>query len=80
MTSPLDAAHSLPAEVVTPAAVELDSGAQGVLLALRTETGTIVYAELLPAEADVLSDRLGRLAYDAKQVNEQRRGGGLSGR
>lgn len=74
MTNPLpDAANSVPAEVITPTTVERDNGAQGVLLALRTETGTIVYAELLPAEADVLSDRLGRLAYDARQVNEQRR-------
>jgi hypothetical protein len=65
-----DASNSVPAEALTPELVNEGGGYQKVRVRLRTETGTIVYADLLPAEASAIAGRVGRLAYSAKANND----------
>lgn len=61
--------NSVPASARAPEIITEEGGGQRVRLALETETGTIVFVDLLPAEADALSGRLGRLGYQAKEHN-----------
>lgn len=66
-------ARTLQAEALSPELITLENGYQCVRIPLRTETGTIVYAELGHGEAQVYADRLGRLGYQAKQTADRLR-------
>jgi hypothetical protein len=63
-------ANSVPAEALMPELVDEGDGYQKVRIRLRTETGTIVYADLLPAQARVLAGRIGRAGSSAEVNNE----------
>ncbi|WP_439947209.1 hypothetical protein [Streptomyces sp. BBFR109] len=69
--STTQAPNTLQAEALSPELVTLDSGHQVVRIPLRTETGTIVYAELGFGEAQVYGSRLGRLGYQAQKTSER---------
>jgi hypothetical protein len=63
--------NSLPATPGTPEIVADAQGYQKIRIPLVTETGTIVYADLSPHEADRLARGVGRIAYAAKVHNAQ---------
>lgn len=65
--------NTLRAEALSPELITLDSGHQVVRLPLRTETGTIVYAELGYGEASVYAERMGRFANVARQTADRLR-------
>lgn len=60
----------MPAEALSPKVITAENGHQVLRIALRTETGTVVYATLGAVEADVYANRIGRMAYAAKRHNE----------
>lgn len=65
--------NRVPAEALSPELITLENGHQIVRIALRTETGTIVYADLGGSgEAQVYAARLGRVANAASAHNAGR--------
>jgi len=64
-------AHTLQAEALSPELITLENGYQCVRIPLRTETGTIVYAELGHGEAQVYANRLGRMGHQAQQTADR---------
>ncbi|MGJ5895134.1 hypothetical protein ACSCBZ_24740 [Streptomyces niveiscabiei] len=65
--------NMLEAKVMTPELITLESGHQIVRIALRTETGTIVYAELGYGEANLYASGLARIANAARETSNRLR-------
>jgi hypothetical protein len=61
--------NSLAAEAGTPEIITDQQSYQKIRIPLVTETGTIVYADLTPHEAERLARGIGRIAYAAKAHN-----------
>ncbi|MGW1938982.1 hypothetical protein [Streptomyces goshikiensis] len=67
---PVTPTNSVPAEALTPETTTAGDGYQRVRIPLRTETGTIVYADLSPVEADILAHHIARQGRAAQQHND----------
>lgn len=63
--------NTVPAEALDPELITEESGHQAVRIRLRTETGTIVYADLGFGEAQVYANRLGRLGHQAQETSDR---------
>lgn len=72
-TTTTPGARLLQAEALSPELITLENGYQCVRIPLRTETGTIVYAELGHGEAQVYGSRLGQMGYQAQQTADRLR-------
>ncbi|MBZ6258833.1 hypothetical protein KVH22_25290 [Streptomyces olivaceus] len=63
--------NTVRAEALSPELITKDNGYQVVRVALRTETGTIVYADLGHGQAQVYGSRLGRLGWEAHETSKR---------
>ncbi|MFE7976637.1 hypothetical protein [Streptomyces shenzhenensis] len=63
--------NTVRAEALSPELIMQENGYPCVRVPLRTETGTIVYAELEYGEAQEYATRLGRLGYQAQQTTNR---------